>query len=78
MGVGKWGGKNECRRGQKEIRRDGATAGKADESRRAIFVEVRVSESGTEAGEGEGNVCRADKKEPRKLELILRPESEEV
>lgn len=42
MGVGKWGGKNECRRGQKEIRRDGATAGKADESRRAIFVEVRV------------------------------------
>lgn len=42
MGVGKWGGKNECRRGQKEIRRDGTTAGKADESRRAIFVEVRV------------------------------------
>lgn len=42
MGVGKWGGKNECRRGQKEIRRDGATAGKADESRRVIFVEVRV------------------------------------
>lgn len=42
MGVGKWRGKNECRRGQKEIRRDGTTAGKADESRRAIFVEVRV------------------------------------
>lgn len=42
MGVGKWGGKNECRRGQKEIKRDGTTAGKADESRRAIFVEVRV------------------------------------
>lgn len=77
MGVGKWGGKNECRRGQKEIRRDGTTAGKADESRRAIFVEVRVFLK-VEVGEGEGNVCRADKKEPRKLELILRPESEEV
>lgn len=63
-------GKNECKRGTWiiEVKRDGTITGITEESRRVCFVQRELK--------GEENARRADEREPGKLELILRFESE--